>query len=215
MEMLFKRMEANNIAFIMQNTANRWLGIGLVSQNKRQWAHAHANLAHTRTTSTHAYLTAGHLFLLFCILFHSVSGRFFLFSRIFANTMDSPFGPYDDAQSPSPPPPPPPPALRASSIRSSKNFPLPKTKNNLICVRFGSAQPSNDQFTINKIMCLVFMYFVVVCWCRCCPLSLYISVDFEFVCFFSRFLPSIVPLVFGKPPHPPPAVYYCRTIWAA
>lgn len=30
MEMLFKRMEANNIAVIMQNTCNRWLGIALV-----------------------------------------------------------------------------------------------------------------------------------------------------------------------------------------
>ncbi|XP_031636078.1 ATP-binding cassette sub-family C member Sur-like [Contarinia nasturtii] len=30
MEMLLKRMEANNIAVIMQNTSNRWLGIALV-----------------------------------------------------------------------------------------------------------------------------------------------------------------------------------------
>lgn len=35
MEMLFKRMEANNVAFIIQNTANRWLGIALVSQHNR------------------------------------------------------------------------------------------------------------------------------------------------------------------------------------
>lgn len=31
MEMLFKRMEANNITVIMQNASNRWLGIALVS----------------------------------------------------------------------------------------------------------------------------------------------------------------------------------------
>lgn len=30
MEMLFKHMEANNIAVIIQNTSNRWLGIVLV-----------------------------------------------------------------------------------------------------------------------------------------------------------------------------------------
>lgn len=30
MEILFKRLEANNIAVIIQNTSNRWLGIGLV-----------------------------------------------------------------------------------------------------------------------------------------------------------------------------------------
>lgn len=30
MEMLFKRMEANNVAFIILNTSNRWLGIALV-----------------------------------------------------------------------------------------------------------------------------------------------------------------------------------------
>lgn len=30
MEMLFKRIEANNIAFIILNTSNRWLGIALV-----------------------------------------------------------------------------------------------------------------------------------------------------------------------------------------
>lgn len=30
MEILFKRMESNNIAFIILNTSNRWLGIGLV-----------------------------------------------------------------------------------------------------------------------------------------------------------------------------------------
>lgn len=32
METLFKRMEANNIALIMENTMNRWLGIALVSE---------------------------------------------------------------------------------------------------------------------------------------------------------------------------------------
>lgn len=32
MEILFKRMEANNIAVIMENTMNRWLGIALVSE---------------------------------------------------------------------------------------------------------------------------------------------------------------------------------------
>lgn len=31
MEILLKRMEANNIAVIMQSTSNRWLGISLVS----------------------------------------------------------------------------------------------------------------------------------------------------------------------------------------
>jgi hypothetical protein len=30
MEMLFKRMEANNVAFVILNTSNRWLGIALV-----------------------------------------------------------------------------------------------------------------------------------------------------------------------------------------
>lgn len=30
MEILFKRLEANNIAVIIQNTSNRWLGIALV-----------------------------------------------------------------------------------------------------------------------------------------------------------------------------------------
>lgn len=30
MEILFKRMESNNIAFIILNTSNRWLGIALV-----------------------------------------------------------------------------------------------------------------------------------------------------------------------------------------
>lgn len=30
MEMLFKKMEANNVAFISLNCSNRWLGIALV-----------------------------------------------------------------------------------------------------------------------------------------------------------------------------------------
>lgn len=30
MEMLFKRMEANNVAFVILNSSNRWLGIALV-----------------------------------------------------------------------------------------------------------------------------------------------------------------------------------------
>lgn len=33
MEILLKRMEANNIAVIMENTMNRWLGIALVIIN--------------------------------------------------------------------------------------------------------------------------------------------------------------------------------------
>lgn len=33
MEMLFKHMEANNVAFIILNSSNRWLGIALVSIN--------------------------------------------------------------------------------------------------------------------------------------------------------------------------------------
>lgn len=40
---------------------------------------------------------------------------------------------------------------------------LLRSENNLICVRFGRTQPSNDQFTINKIMCLVFVcYFLLL-----------------------------------------------------
>lgn len=30
MEMLFERMEANNVAFVILNASNRWLGIQLV-----------------------------------------------------------------------------------------------------------------------------------------------------------------------------------------
>lgn len=30
MEMLFERMEANNVAFVILNSSNRWLGIALV-----------------------------------------------------------------------------------------------------------------------------------------------------------------------------------------
>lgn len=30
MEILFKRMEANNVAFVILNSSNRWLGIALV-----------------------------------------------------------------------------------------------------------------------------------------------------------------------------------------
>ena len=31
MEMIFKKMEANNVAFILLNSCNRWLGIALVN----------------------------------------------------------------------------------------------------------------------------------------------------------------------------------------
>jgi hypothetical protein len=33
MEMLFKRMEANNVAFVILNSSNRWLGIALVGES--------------------------------------------------------------------------------------------------------------------------------------------------------------------------------------
>ena len=36
MEMLFKHMEANNIAVIMQNSSNRWLGIAFVMDLKKK-----------------------------------------------------------------------------------------------------------------------------------------------------------------------------------
>jgi hypothetical protein len=34
MEMLFERMEANNVAFVILNSSNRWLGIALVREEK-------------------------------------------------------------------------------------------------------------------------------------------------------------------------------------
>lgn len=36
MEMLFKRMEANNVAFVILNSSNRWLGIALVRERERE-----------------------------------------------------------------------------------------------------------------------------------------------------------------------------------
>lgn len=37
MEMLFERMEANNVAFVILNSSNRWLGIALVREISLMW----------------------------------------------------------------------------------------------------------------------------------------------------------------------------------
>lgn len=47
MEMLFKRMEANNITVIMQNASNRWLGIALVSNFIPIWNVSMGYMWHT------------------------------------------------------------------------------------------------------------------------------------------------------------------------